>query len=178
VSQLHGIIAEYVDLLIAASQQTRSLFDLSGEYCQAYADVMRRYNALYADTVQLSADFNQLEQENISLRASCGKPPSSHVGQSLFSLQHPNNVRRAQATRQQQPRQSRVDSLREPGGGLGFSARAPAPVSTQGGMQAREGRFGAVNDGRPPSSGNQQGGEEKEDSDADSGPGPTVVDEE
>ena len=36
--------------------------------------------------VQLSADFNQLEQKNISPRAPCGMPPSPHISQNLLFL--------------------------------------------------------------------------------------------
>jgi hypothetical protein len=68
-------------------------------------------------------------------------PPSPHVGQNLFFLQHSNNVYRAQVTRNKQPRQSRAKSLRKSGGGLGL--RAPVAARSGEGGVAREGRFGA-----------------------------------
>jgi hypothetical protein len=69
-------------------------------------------------------------------------PPSPHVGQNLFFLQHSNNVYCAQVTRNKQPRQSRVKSLREPGGGLGLCT--PVAARSREGGVAREGRFGGA----------------------------------
>jgi hypothetical protein len=173
--QLHKLIAQFADLLIASNKQVHSLNAINAQYAREYAQLAQRHNALIEGAVQLSADFNQLEQENVSLRAACGMPPSPHVGQSLFFLQHPNNVRRAQVARNKQPRQSCVESLREPGGGLGL--RAPAAARSGEGV-AREGRFGAVGDGRALSTSAKEGTEEGEGPDASSGPGPTVVDDE
>jgi hypothetical protein len=176
--QLHRLVDMYSDMLIQVSQETRALSDSNIQYARAYADLASRFNILYNHTTQLSDTVNQLEQENDSLRRSCFMTRSPLVGRSPFSLQHPNNVHRAQVLRRQQPRFSRVESLREPGGGLGMGTRAPAPAAAQGGMQAQEGLYGAVGDRRSSSSGQKQAGAEKEDSDAGSGPGPTVVDEE
>ena len=163
------MIAGYMKLNNEFQEQIQSLSDNNTYLRQAYATLTHTYNALLANSALLMDYNGQLAQENTSLRATAGV---------MFSLQHPNNFRRAQGIRQQYPRQSRVETLREPGGGLGLRTRAPPPPAAAAKtVKGREGRFGAVGDIRRSSSSTQQGGEEKKNEDAEDGPGPAVLDE-
>ena len=168
--QLRAKIAEYTELNNDLKYQNQSLSATNTFQRQAYGTLAQTYNALLANFAQLMDYNGQLAQENASLRATAGV---------MFSLQHPNNFRRAQNTHQQYPRQSRIETLREPDGGLDLRTRAPPPAPAAAETtKAREGRFGAVDDGRPSSSGTQQGGEGTKNGDAEDGPGPAMVDEE
>jgi hypothetical protein len=120
----------------------------------------------------LTDKLNQMAQENMSLRASGARPPQ----QSAFALQHPNNASRARAARLEQPRQTRVETLRESDGGLVLGGERAPPPTARLATQAGEPRFGAVGDGRPSSSGGMKGGVEGAAvRDAQSGPGPEIA---
>jgi hypothetical protein len=92
------------------------------------------------------------------------------------SLEHPNNVARARATRHEQSRQTRIENLQVPDGGLLLSGRrAPPAITAQYAIKVDMSRFGAAGDGRPPGSGGKNGDQEKAESDAGGRPGPAVV---
>lgn len=161
-------------MLSEGSRQIRALSNINSHYRQAYENLEKRYNILYNTNTQLSDYLNQLQQENAAPRAECGHPPL----QFPFSLQHPNNVQRAKTARQQETRRSDIGNLREPDGGLVLGdQRAPPPPTALLSTQAGKLYFGAAGESRSLSSGKKNEGEEKE-LDADSGPGPAIVDDE
>lgn len=154
-------------------KRIRTLSDTNSQYERANANLQNRHDALCRYTMYLTDKLNQMAQENMSLRASGARPPQ----QSAFALQHPNNASRARAARLEQPRQTRVETLRESDGGLVLGGeRAPPPPTARLATQAGEPRFGAVGDGRPSSSGGMKGGVEGAAVwDAQSGPGPAIA---
>ena len=106
LSQEHERVRREYTLLLAAFNRVRQEFTTEAE----------RYRALQRQHTQLLQNLNRLATESHAIP---------------LPLQHPNNVRRAHESRQQQPRQSRIASLREADGGLDLRRQAALPPPPQ-----------------------------------------------
>jgi hypothetical protein len=130
------------------------------------------------DNRRLEQEFGNLKTKHGKLYrvAVCLRDIARENRSSPFPLEHPNNVSRARAAHRQQPRQTRIENLQVPDGGLLLSGRrAPPALTAQYAIKAEKKGGGAAGDGAPPGSGGKNGDQENVESDAGGRPGPAVV---
>ena len=131
------------------------------------------------DNRQLEQKFDMLKAQHNNLYNTARWCIDDILGKTSFLLQHPNNVARARAARQEQPRKISIKNLLEPDGGLilkGDNRAFPADTAQypkNGAIQKRP--FEASGDGKLPPSGGKNGDNKKAKLDAGGRPGPAVV---
>src|SRR5436305_11233721 len=84
------------------------------------------------DNRQLEQKFNTLQAQHNNLYNTARWCIDDILGKTSFPLQYPNNVARARAARQEQPRRISIENLQEKDGGLilkGDSRAFPADTT-------------------------------------------------